>query len=79
MTAAERKAKATARKEAQARIESACAEARRVVATGKCPCCGSPLRRNLAMTGWWQCSQYGADGWRADNSKPACNWQGFTE
>jgi len=50
-----------------------------VVATGKCPVCGSPIRRNNAMTGWWQCGQYGADGRRMDNNKPACDWQAFTE
>jgi hypothetical protein len=31
------------------------------------------------LTGWWQCSQYGAEGFRADSTKPSCGWQGFTE
>lgn len=76
MTAAERKAERQASAE---RMAAAKAATRSVVATGHCPQCGAPLRRNLALTGWWQCSQYGADGWRADNSKHACDWQGFTE
>lgn len=50
-----------------------------IVQTGKCPQCGAPLRRNLALAGWWQCSQYGADGFRKDNSKPSCSFQTFTE
>lgn len=50
-----------------------------IVATGKCPDCGSGLRRNLAITGWWQCEQFGAEGFRKDATKPACSWQGFTE
>ena len=54
-------------------------KARAIVATGKCPTCGAALRRNLALAGWWQCSQYGAEGFRADSSKPACNFQTFTE
>ena len=53
--------------------------ARYAVARNKCPVCGATLRRNLSITGWWQCSQYGAEGFRADSSKPACSWQGFTE
>jgi len=64
---------------ANARIESARAETRRVVATGKCPQCGAGLRRNLSLTGWWQCEQLGAEGFRKDATKPSCSWQGFTE
>lgn len=55
------------------------AEARRIVATGQCPQCGAALRHNLSLSGWWQCSQYGAEGFRADSSKPACSFQTFTE
>lgn len=51
-------------------------ELREAIANG-CPCCGAKMKRNLSLTGWWQCSQFGADGFRADNSKPACNFQGF--
>ena len=50
-----------------------------IVSTGVCPLCGWPVKRNLALTGWYQCSQYGSDGFRADSSKPQCSWQGFTE
>jgi hypothetical protein len=54
-------------------------EARAVVATGLCPRCGARLRRNGALAGWYQCEQYGADGFRKDSSKPACSFQTFTE
>lgn len=63
----------------KARREARQAEARAVVAAGKCPLCGSGLRRNLALTGWWQCEQYGSDGFRKDSSRPACGFQTFTE
>ncbi len=45
----------------------------------RCPSCGKPVRQNLALTGWVQCSQYGAEGFRADPQQPACDWQAFTE
>ena len=54
-------------------------EARRIVATGQCPLCGHALRRNLSLTGWWQCEQYGADTHRAIPDLPACSFQTFTE
>ncbi len=44
------------------------AETAAVVQTGNCPLCGSGLRRNLALTGWWQC----------DRIAQGCSWQGFT-
>lgn len=50
-----------------------------IVATGTCPQCGAGIHRNLALTGWWQCDQFGADGFRKDSSKPSCSWQTFTE
>jgi len=50
-----------------------------IVAAGHCPQCGAGLRRNLALTGWWQCAQLGAPDWRADPAAPACSWQGFTD
>ena len=59
--------------------EKSVAEARTVVASGKCPTCGAGLRRNLSIAGWWQCEQYGAEGFRKDSSKPSCNFQCFTE
>lgn len=55
------------------------AEAQAVVSTGKCPTCGAGLRRNLSIAGWWQCDQYGAEGFRKDDSKPSCNFQCFTQ
>lgn len=54
------------------------AEAARIVSSGKCPQCGSSIRRNSSLSGWYQCSQFGAEGFRADGSKPVCNWQTFT-
>lgn len=63
------------RQEREARL----AEARRIVSTGKCPQCGRALRRNSSMTGWWQCSQFGAVGFRADANVPPCSFQTFTE
>lgn len=61
------------------RIKAAHEATKAVVASGKCPTCGGGLRRNLSLTGWWQCEQLGAEGFRKDASKPSCNWQGFTE
>lgn len=67
------------RKEQNARIEAVQAEVRRVVATGRCPQCGSEVRRNNSMTGWWQCEQFGAPQFRARPDDSPCSWQGFTE
>ena len=61
------------------RMEASLAKARAIVDTGKCPVCGAGLKRNLALSGWWQCEQYGAEGFRKDSSKPACNFQTFTQ
>jgi hypothetical protein len=74
-----REQKAADRKAAQARIAAAMRETRSIVLAGKCPKCGSALRRNNALAGWWQCEQLGAEGFRADAAKPSCDWQGFTE
>jgi len=74
-----RQEKMAARKASMERIARARTETRAVVATGKCPCCGAGLRRNLSLTGWWTCQQRGAEGFRVDSSKPSCEWQGFTE
>jgi ribosomal protein L37AE/L43A len=67
------------RREQDARTARAQAETLEIVKSGVCPLCGSRLRRNLALTGWWQCSQYGAEGFRLYADRPACSWQGFTE
>lgn len=53
--------------------------ARAIVRTRQCPRCGSGIRRNWSMTGWWQCEQFGADTHRARPDEPACGWQIFTE
>lgn len=66
--------KAASKARHEAHIAAQCA----IVNAGHCPVCGAGIRRNLALTGWHQCEQYGADGWRKDNSKPACSWQTFT-
>ena len=49
----------------------------KILAAGKCPRCGSKLKRNLAITGWWQCAQFGAEGFRARKHEPSCNFQAF--
>lgn len=60
-------------------MERLSADARAVVATGTCPRCGSKLRRNLSIAGWWQCEQFGAVTHRARPNDQACNFQTFTE
>ena len=67
------------RKANQDRMDAIHAEAQAIVATGKCPTCKSDLRRNNSMAGWWQCEQYGAEGFRARADEPSCYWQDFTE
>lgn len=69
------KAQKAAEKAKRERIQ---AEAVAIVNSGKCPQCGAGLRRNLALTGWWQCEQSGAVGFRKDSSKPSCSFQCFT-
>lgn len=66
------------RKVRDARLEQARAEVRAVVAAGRCPICGAAVKRNLSLTGWWQCAQFGAEQFREDPNKPQCSWQGFT-
>lgn len=63
----------------QARIEELQAEARAIVATGSCPDCGSELRRNTSLHGWWQCEQYGSTAFRARPEEPSCSFQCFTD
>jgi len=79
MSLEEKRARRAEREASRKRIEAAQAETRAIVSRGTCPKCGCGLRRNLAITGWWQCKQFGAEGFRADSAKPACEWQGFTE
>jgi ribosomal protein L37AE/L43A len=64
---------------ARAALDAHRAEVREIVATGICPKCGRKLRSNLSLAGWWQCSQFGAIGFRADAGQPSCDWQGFTD
>ncbi len=78
-TLEEKREARAARKASEARIAQAHAETSAIVASGSCPNCGSGLRRNLAIAGWWQCEQFGAETHRKDATKPSCNWQGFTE
>ncbi len=56
------------------------AEAAEHVKNG-CPKCGLPLRRNLALTGWWQCAAFGQAQFRESQYKtaPDCSFQTFTE
>ena len=74
-----RRQRAQDRKAALDRHAQIMRENRRIVLTGKCPECGSALRRNSALAGWWQCEQFGAEGFRKDSTKPACSFQTFTE
>ena len=62
----------------KARTEAAYAEARAIVATGKCPRCGSALKANLSITGWWQCAQYGEPAFRMNPNGSECIWQCMT-
>ena len=50
-------------------------EAYKIVKSGICPYCGSFLRNNLSISGWWQCEQFGAESFRKDSTKPACSFQ----
>lgn len=50
-----------------------------IVRSGVCPQCGAGIRRNLAITGWYQCEQYGAEGFRKDSAKPSCSFQVIIE
>ena len=54
------------------------AHAARVIEAGKCPDCG-PLRRNLALSGWYQCAALGEPSFRAPEYRnaPACSFQIF--
>lgn len=71
--------KTAARKASEARMAAHRAATTAAVKAGCCPECGRALRRNTSLAGWFQCSQFGAVGFRADASAPSCDWQGFTE
>lgn len=45
--------------------------------TNTCPRCGRPVTPNNSISGWVQCTQFGALQFRRDKEAPACNWQGF--
>ena len=65
--------------EIKAKHDSRIAQAKAEVAGGVGPQCGAKIRRNSSMTGWYQCEQLGAVGFRKDASQPSCSWQTFTE
>jgi len=67
------------REEHKHKMDEIHAVAQAIVVTGKCPDCGRALKRNLSIAGWWQCEQYGSEQFRADPSKPSCDFQCFTE
>lgn len=79
MTIEERRKQRAIRKAQDERLAKAREEAKKVVAAGKCPTCGRALRRNLALTGWYQCVQYGDGHFRQDQTQPPCSFQCFTE
>lgn len=65
------------RQAAKAKYDAEQAAQKAIVAAGKCPVCGAAIRRNTALTGWYQCEQAGAEGFRKDASKASCSWQTF--
>lgn len=79
MTLQEKRDRRAARKASELRMAEGRKEAAQALAENRCPVCGGPVRVNLAMTGWVQCAQFGAEGFRADSTRPACSWQGFTK
>lgn len=66
---------------ANERIAKAKAEAQQHVHRGTCPQCGLPLKRNLALAGWWQCVAFGEPSFRPAGFAAAakCSFQCFTE
>lgn len=65
----------------RARLDAIHAEAAAIVATGVCPDCGTPLVRNSAIAGWWQCGAYACESHRRPEYRglPKCSFQIFTE
>jgi len=56
-------------------------KAREIVATGRCPQCGTALVRNSSIAGWWQCGAYACEAMRRPEFKglPSCSFQIFTQ
>lgn len=52
-------------------------EGLRIVRKGVCPTCGTKLYRNLALSGWFQCGHFGADGFQRESSPEHCDYQMF--
>ena len=65
----------------KARMETILKKNSAIVARGVCPDCGTELRRNSALTGWWQCDCYGLDQFRKpeNRGKPSCSFQCFID
>jgi hypothetical protein len=63
------------------RMDAIRAENQAIVATGVCPQCGTELKRNSAMAGWFQCGAFGEPYFRKPGHKklPKCSFQCFTE
>lgn len=76
-----RQERAAERAAHRARMEALRTEARRIVATGTCPDCGTALVRNTALAGWWQCGAYATEAFRqpAYRGLPSCHFQTFTD
>jgi hypothetical protein len=70
----------TAKAAHKAKMSAIYAEADKIVATGKCPCCSTPLVRNLSLAGWYQCGAYAAQSHRKAEflNLPKCDFQTFT-
>jgi hypothetical protein len=64
---------------AQMRMAATRLQAADALKNNRCPTCSATVRQNLALTGWVQCSQFGAPEFRMNPNRPACDWQGFTE
>lgn len=62
-----------------ARMAAIHAEAKAIVASGKCPECGSGLHRNSSLAGWFQCDRSGSGHFRRDLTGDPCGFQCFTE
>lgn len=65
----------------KARMDFLKGEAMKVVATGKCPYCASPLVLNASLSGWYQCAGYASLPMRKPEYRnlPSCSFQTFTE